>query len=64
MIATRLPRELVLPLIEDKEIDPDVIWVTGGPNRQALLLSRRDAAGNLSFRYLPISNLPRTRTGA
>ena len=57
MIATRLPRELVLPLIEDKDIDSDVIWVTAGANRQALLLSRRDAAGNLSFRYVPISNL-------
>lgn len=63
MIATRLPRELVLPLIEDKEIEPDVIWVTAGPNRQALLLSRRDAAGNLSFRYLPISNLAEDATG-
>lgn len=63
MIATRAPRELVLPLIEDKEIDPDVIWVTAGPNRQALLLSRRDAAGNLSFRYLPISNLSQDANG-
>ncbi|HXQ70430.1 MAG TPA: alkaline phosphatase family protein, partial [Pyrinomonadaceae bacterium] len=63
MIATRLPRELVLPHIEDKNIDPDVIWVTGGANRQALLLSRRDAAGNLSFRYLPISNLAEDANG-
>ncbi|HEX5834197.1 MAG TPA: alkaline phosphatase family protein, partial [Pyrinomonadaceae bacterium] len=45
MIATRLPREMVLPLIEDKEIDPDVVWVTAGSNRQALLLSRHDGAG-------------------
>lgn len=63
MIATRLPRELVLPQIEDKDIDPDVVWVTGGPNHQALLLSRRDAAGNLSFRYLPISNLTEDASG-
>ena len=63
MIATRLPRELVLPLIEDKNIEPDVIWVSGGPNRQALLLSRRDADGNLSFRYLPISNLREDANG-
>jgi hypothetical protein len=63
MIATRLPREAVLPLIEDKEIDPDVVWVTAGPNRQALLLSRRDAAGNLSLRYLPISNLAEDASG-
>jgi hypothetical protein len=63
MIATRLRREQVLPLIDDKEIDPDVIWVTGGLNRQALLLSRRDAAGSLSFRYLPISNLTEDANG-
>src|ERR1044071_8563468 len=63
MIATRLPREAVLPLIEDKEIDPDVVWVTAGPNRQALLLSRRDAEGNLSFRYLPVSNLTEDANG-
>jgi type I phosphodiesterase/nucleotide pyrophosphatase len=63
MIATRLPRELVLPLIEDKEIDPDVIWVTAAPNRQALLLSRRDAGGNLSLRYLPISKLTEDANG-
>ena len=63
MIATRLPRELVLPLIEDKDIDPDVVWVTASPNRQALLLTRRDAAGNLSFRYLPISNLAEDANG-
>lgn len=63
MIASRLPRELVLSHIDDKDIDPDVIWVTAGPNRQALLLSRRDAAGNLSFRYLPISNLREDANG-
>jgi hypothetical protein len=63
MIATRLPRELVLPLIEDKNIDLDVVWVTGSTNRQALLLSRRDAHGGLSFRYLPISNLREDANG-
>lgn len=63
MIATRLPRELVLPLIEDREIDKDVIWVSAGANRQALLLSRRDAEGQLSLRYLPISNLRQDSDG-
>lgn len=63
MIATRLRREVVLPHIEDKEIDPDVVWVTAGRDRQALLLSRRDGKGNLSFRYLPISNLTEDANG-
>lgn len=63
LIATRLPRELLLPLIEDRDIDEDVIWVTAGANRQALLLSRRDDHGQLNLRYLPISNLKQDANG-
>jgi Type I phosphodiesterase / nucleotide pyrophosphatase len=63
MIATRISRELVLPLIDDKDIDEDVIWVSNDANRQALILSRRDADGQLSFRYLPISNLTEDAEG-
>ncbi|HSK63082.1 MAG TPA: alkaline phosphatase family protein, partial [Pyrinomonadaceae bacterium] len=63
MIALRLDRELVLPLIEDKEIEKDVIWVSAGANRQALLLSRREANGQLSLRYLPVSNLTQDANG-
>ncbi|HSK63394.1 MAG TPA: alkaline phosphatase family protein, partial [Pyrinomonadaceae bacterium] len=63
LIATRLSRELVLPLIDDKEIAEDVIWITAGANRQALLLSRRDANGELSLRYLPVSNLRQDEDG-
>src|SRR5215210_4588364 len=63
LIATRLSRDLVLPLIDDPDINEDVIWVTAGANRQALLLSRRNTAGELSFRYLPISNLTQDANG-
>ena len=63
LIATRLARELVLPLIEDRDINEDVIWVTAGVNRQALLLSRTSADGELSLRYLPISNLTQDANG-
>src|SRR6185503_9571710 len=63
IIATRLSRELVLPLIDDKEIDEDVVWVSNSATRQALILSRRDANGQLSFRYLPISNLAQDAEG-
>jgi Type I phosphodiesterase / nucleotide pyrophosphatase len=63
MIATRLSRELVLPLIEDRDIEEDVVWVTAGANRQALLLARRNAEGGLSLRYLPISNLTQDSDG-
>jgi hypothetical protein len=63
MIAIRLDRELVLPLIDDKEIEKDVIWVSAGANRQALILSRREADGQLSLRYLPVSNLTQAANG-
>lgn len=63
MIATRLPRELVLPLIPDKDIDEDVIWVSTGADKQALLLARSGAPGQLSLRYLPVSNLRQDADG-
>jgi hypothetical protein len=63
MIATRLSRDLVLPLIDDKQIDEDVIWVSNGADRQALILSRSDADGGLSLRYLPVSNLTQNENG-
>jgi len=63
LIATRLARDLVLPLIDDRDIDADVVWVTTGANRQALILSRRNANGELSLRYLPISGLTMDASG-
>ena len=63
LIATRLSRELVLPLLNERDIDEDVVWVTAGANRQALILSRRNADGELSLRYVPISNLTEDASG-
>jgi hypothetical protein len=63
LIATRISRELVLPLIDERDFDEDVIWVSAGPNRQALLLSRRNENGELSLRYLPISGLAQDANG-
>jgi hypothetical protein len=63
LIATRLTRDLVLPLINERDVDEDVIWVSAGADRQALLLSRRDADGQLSLRYLPVSNLRQDADG-
>ena len=63
LIATRISRELALPLLQDRDIDEDVIWVSAGANRQALLLSRRNANGELSIRYLPISGLTQDANG-
>lgn len=63
IIATRLPRDLVLPLLPDKDIDEDVIWISAGAELQALLLSRRNGDGQLSLRYLPVSNLKQGADG-
>ena len=63
LIATRISRELVLPLIDDRDIDEDVIWITVGADRQALLLAHTGTNGELRFRYLPISNLRQDANG-
>ena len=63
LMATRLTRDGVLPLINEGDIDEDVIWITAGSNRQALLLSRRSPDGQLMLRYLPVSNLRQDADG-
>ncbi|MFN2515069.1 MAG: alkaline phosphatase family protein [Pyrinomonadaceae bacterium] len=57
LIATRIPSELVKPLLNEHGIGADVVWVYGGPDKQALILSREDQRGQLSFRYVPVKNL-------
>ena len=63
LIATRITRDLVAPLIDDRDIDKDVIWVTTGADRQALILSRRNANGELGLKYIPISGLTMDASG-
>lgn len=57
MIATRISADLILPLLPDRSINPDVVWVYGGPEKQALILAREDERGQMSFRYQPVKNL-------
>jgi hypothetical protein len=63
LVATRLPTELVEPLVNEKELSPDVVWVSAGQNDQALILSREDASGQLSLRYVPVRNLRQDEAG-
>lgn len=63
LIAIRIPAELVKPLITENGIAPDVVWVSAGPEQQALILAREDERGQLSFRYLPIKNFTEDETG-
>jgi hypothetical protein len=57
LIATRLPRELVLPSLTSSEIDEDVVWVSAGATDRRWCFRAR-CERQLSLRYLPISNLP------
>ncbi|HMJ24800.1 MAG TPA: alkaline phosphatase family protein [Pyrinomonadaceae bacterium] len=63
-IATRIPLAAVAPaLSDDLQPDEDVVWLYGGPDRQALLLARGEAQGRLQLRYLPIANLVQDEQG-
>lgn len=57
-IATRIPLDSISPALTP-DLQPTVapIWLYGGTDKQALILTRKEKDGNQSFRYLPISNL-------
>lgn len=61
--ATRLSSSLFLPLLNEKDISDDVIWINAGDGKEALLLSRLNSRGELSLRYQPISNLRQDEHG-
>lgn len=56
MVATRIPSSSLTSLNESG-LTPDAVWVYGGPDKQALILVRKDQLGSLSFRYQPVRNL-------
>ncbi|MDX6290055.1 MAG: Type phosphodiesterase / nucleotide pyrophosphatase, partial [Blastocatellia bacterium] len=63
-IATRIPRAALAPtLSQDLQPDDDVVWLYGGPDRQALVLPRGEAQGQLRLRYLPIAHLTQDDEG-
>jgi hypothetical protein len=64
-LATRIPREAIAPALDASDLQPDddVVWLYGGPDRQALILARGEAQGQLSLRYLPITNLTQDEKG-
>jgi hypothetical protein len=64
MIATRIPSSLLGQLDAETGLTSDVIWVTSGPEKQALILAREDSQGGLSFRYLPVRNLTEDSSGS
>jgi Type I phosphodiesterase / nucleotide pyrophosphatase len=62
IIATRLSGSQFESLPETG-ISEDVIWINAGDGKEALLLSKIDANGDLSIRYQPITNLTQDEAG-
>lgn len=62
LIATRLSRS-DFESLNEPGISEDVIWLNAGRGKEALLLSKRDASGQLSLRYQPITNLTQDEAG-
>lgn len=64
-VATRIPREAIAPELNTADLQPDddVVWLYGGPDRQALILARGETEGELRLRYLPITNLTQDEKG-
>jgi len=63
IIATRLPASLVADTLNESDISDDVIWIDAGRGKQALLLSRINATGELSLKFQPITNLTQDENG-
>ncbi len=63
MVVTRIPADLVLPILGESRINKDVVWIYGGPDKQALILAKEDEHGRLSFRYQPVRNLKQKADG-
>ncbi len=64
-LATRIPRESIAPALDAADLRPDddVVWLYGGPDRQALILARAESQGQLRLRYLPIAKLTQDQKG-
>jgi hypothetical protein len=63
-IAVRLPlASIANELSEDLRPNDNPIWLYGGEEKQALILSRTGEDGSLSYRYLPVSGLRQNADG-
>ena len=61
-VAVRVPEEALRAELREDERPDQAVWLYGGPDRQALILSREEG-GRLSLRYLPVSNLRQSADG-
>ena len=62
--AVRVPADAISEsLPSNSRVNDDAIWLCGGDGMEALILSRTDADGNQSYRYLPVGGLHQDVTG-
>lgn len=57
LIATRIPTKAFGNSLNEDDLSDDVIWVSAGNGKQALILSTRETEGELRLRYVPVRNL-------
>lgn len=63
-VAVRIPAGSVSAMLpEGASVNEDPIWLYGGDDKQALILSREATDGSQSFRYLPIAGLYQDDSG-
>jgi len=63
-VAIRVPLEsIVNELPEDLKPNDNPVWIYGGEDKQALILTRVAADKSMNFRYLPISSLKQDASG-
>jgi len=63
-IAIRVPLETIVnELPDDLRPNDNPVWLYGGEDKQALILSRETESGNISLRYLPVSGLKQDANG-
>jgi hypothetical protein len=60
--ATRIPLDSI-SFPSDLQPMDDPVLLYGGTDKQILILTREDKAGQLSLRYLPVANLTQTKDG-
>ena len=61
-VAVRIPEEALRGALDAEERPDQAVWLYGGTDRQALILSHENG-GRLSLRYLPVSNLRQSPDG-
>lgn len=63
-VSTRVSLEGIAgSLAPDQKPDESPIWIYGGDDKQALILTRTDADGNQLLKYLPIADLKQDASG-